>query len=190
MDGKIVWTERARIFEKTRGLPFMKSHSKKNISIALAVIAAAAFSPVWIPLVVLWLIFYFLATVGIYVAVWLLWLPRSKSILFIYSDSPVWHSYIEKHILPAIREQAVILNWSQRASRSWRLSLAVAVFKHFGGSRNFNPMAVVFRPFHRARVFRFHPPFRDYKHGKPEKLLTMQQEFFDYSRVSAIEPNA
>ena len=157
---------------------------------ALAVTAAVALSPIWIPLLVLWLVFYFLASVCLYFAIWLLWLPRSKHILFVYSDSPIWHDYIEQHILPVIRERAVVLNWSQRSSRSWRRSLAVAAFKHFGGRSDFNPMGVVFRPFHRARVFRFHPPFRDYKHGKPEKLLAMQQEFFEYSRANAIRPNA
>jgi hypothetical protein len=29
----------------------------------------------------------------------------------------------------------------------------------------------------RAHVFRFLPPFRIYKDGKPEKLLAIQQEF-------------
>jgi hypothetical protein len=153
----------------------------------LAITTAVALSPIWIPLLVLWLVFYILASICLYLAIWLLWLPRSKHILFVFSEGPIWHDYIEQHILPVIREQAVVLNWSQR--RSWRCSLAVAAFKHFGGWRDFNPMAVVFRPFHRARVFRFLPPFRDYKHGKPENLLAMQQEFFDYSRAYAIRAN-
>jgi len=76
----------------------------------------------------------------IYLAIWLLWLPRGTRILFVYSDSPIWHDYIEQHILPLIQEHAVVLNWSQRRSRSWRRSLAVAAFKHFGGWREFNPM--------------------------------------------------
>lgn len=163
---------------------------KKAVHPALAVVAAVVLSPLWIPLLVLWLVFYLLSSVCIYLTVWLLWLPRGKHILFVYSDSPIWHDYIEQHFLPVIREQAVVLNWSQRRSRSWRRSLAVAAFKHFGGWRDFNPMAVVFRPFHRGRVFRFLPPFRAYKHGKPEKLLAMQQEFFEYSRAHAIRPNA
>ena len=163
---------------------------KDTIYTALGGVAIIVLSPLWIPLLLLWLVFYLLATVCIYLAVWLLWLPRDKHILFVYSDSPIWHDYIEQHILPVIRERAVVLNWSQRSSRSWRRSLAVAAFKHFGGRSDFNPMGVVFRPFHRARVFRFHPPFRDYKHGKPETLLAMQQEFFEYSRANAIRPNA
>ena len=153
---------------------------------ALAVIAAIVLSPLWIPLIFICFGAYVVASVGIYLAVWLLWLPRSKDILFVYSDSPIWHDYIEQHILPVIRERAIILNWSQRSTRLWRRSLAVAAFKHFGGYRDFNPMGIVFRPFHFAKVFRFHPTFRDYKHGKPEKLLAMQKEFFEYSRANAI----
>jgi len=163
---------------------------KSALYLTLSVIAAIVLSPLWIPLMVIWLVAYVIATICIYLAVWLLWLPRAKHILFVYSDSPIWHDYIEQHILPVIREQAVVLNWSQRRSRSWRRSLAVAAFKHFGGWRDFNPMAVVFRPFHRARVFRFHQPFRTYKHGKPDKLLAIQKEFFEYSRAHAIRPNA
>ncbi len=156
---------------------------------ASAIVAVIAFSPLWIPLLVLWMVFNVLASGRIYLAVWMLWLPRGRNILFVYSDSPIWRDYIDRHILPVIHERAVILNWSQRRSRAWRRWLAVTAFKHFGGYRDFNPMAVVFRPFRRATVFRFLRPFRNYNHGKPEDLLAMQQEFFDYSRTGAIRPN-
>ena len=148
------------------------------------------FAPLILVVLVLWLVFFLVSTVCLHIAIWSWWCIRGRDILFVYSDSPVWHDYIEQHILPVIRERAVILNWSQRSTRLWRRSLAVAAFKHFGGYRDFNPMGIVFRPFHSAKVFRFHPPFRDYKHGKPEKLLAMQQEFFEYSRANAIPPNA
>jgi hypothetical protein len=164
----------------------MKAKLKTAICRALGVVAIVVLSPLWIPLLLLWLVFYVLASACIHLAVWSLWLPRDKHILFVYSDSPIWHDYIEQHILPVIRERAVVLNWSQRRSRSWGRSLAVAAFKHFGGWRDFNPMGVVFRPFRRGKTFRFLPAFRDYKHGKPEKLLAMQREFFEYSRGSKL----
>jgi len=164
----------------------MKAKLKTAICRALGVVAIVVLSPLWIPLLLLWLVFYVLASACIHLAVLLLWLPRDKHILFVYSDSPIWHDYIEEHILPVIREQAVVLNWSQRNSRSWRPWLAVVAFIHFGGWRDFNPMAVVFRPFRRGKAFRFLPAFRDYKHGKPEKLLAMQREFFEYSRGSKL----
>lgn len=140
--------------------------------------------PVLIPLVLCSLLLYLIATIVIYFAVWVLWLPRGKHILFIYSESPIWHGYIEEHVIPVIHRQAIVLNWSQRRSRTWRYSLANLAFKHFGGLRDFNPMAVVFRPFTRARVFRFHSAFREYKHGKPGKLIAMQQDFLEYTRTA------
>lgn len=163
---------------------------KRMFDSALAVTAVIVLSPLWTPLLVIWLVTHVVASVCIYLAVWILWLPRSKDILFITSDSPIWHDYIEQHILPVIRERAIILNWSQRSTRLWRYSLAVAAFKHFGGYRDFNPMGIIFRRFHYAKVFRFHTTFRDYKHGKSEKLLAKEREFFEYSRGNAIRPNS
>ena len=48
----------------------------------------------------------------------------------------------------------------------------------FGGYREFNPLAVVFRPFRRSRIFRFWRPFKDSSHGHPEALHRMEEEFF------------
>ena len=80
--------------------------------------------------------------------------------LFVYSDSPIWHEYIVQHFLPYLGERAVILNWSDR--KLWRFSLARIAFRHFGGNREFNPLAVVFRPFGRTQAFRFWQPFRSF----------------------------
>jgi hypothetical protein len=65
----------------------------------------------------------------LYLFVWALWLPRGKDILFVYSDSPIWHEYMATHVLPLVQERAVILNWSERKKWS-RWSLGVAVFHH------------------------------------------------------------
>jgi hypothetical protein len=68
-----------------------------------------------------------------------------KRVLFVYSNSPVWQSYIENNILPRLPHGSVVLNWSER--RRWRWwSLSAAAFHFFGGSREFNPLAVVVRP--------------------------------------------
>ena len=110
------------------------------------------------------------------IAVWSWWCLRGRDILFVYSDSPVWHDYIEQRILPRLGKRAIALNWSQR--KRWRFSLKRIAFYHFGGDREFNPLAVVFRPFRRTRTFRFWQPFRDFKHGRPEELQKMEDEFF------------
>ena len=156
----------------------------------LSVVGIVALAPLWIPLLLLVVLSRLLSSICLHLAVWLLWLPRSKRLLFVYSDSPIWQSYVEAHILPVIREQAIVLNWSQRREWSFRRSLAVSVFKHFGGYREFNPMAVVFYPLRLARVFRFFQPFQDFKHGKPQSLASVQQDLFQYLRLNEIRPNA
>ena len=63
--------------------------------------------------------------------------------------------------------------------------LAVAVFRHFGGRREFNPMAIVFRPFRFRTIFRFFRPFHDLKRGKLEPLARIENELFQYLRFDA-----
>jgi len=116
------------------------------------------------------------ASACMHVVVWTWWCLRGRDILFVYSDSPIWRDYVEQNILPYLGDRAVVLNWSQR--KQWRLSVARLAFHHFGGYRQFNPLAVVFRPFRRTRTFRFWEPFRDFKHGRPAALHTMELEFF------------
>jgi hypothetical protein len=72
--------------------------------------------------------------------------------------------------------RAIILNWSQR--RLWHHTLAVAVFRFFGGNREFNPLAIVFRPFRLAKSFRYYKPFRELKHGKPEAVDDLTDQLF------------
>lgn len=163
---------------------------KEKILILVFFLAVIVLSPLWISIIIYGEVVYRVQSVRLHLAVWLQWLPRDKDILFVHSDSPVWRDYIEQHILPVIRERAVILNWSQRSTPQWGPSLAIAVFQHFGGAREFNPMGVVFLPFRRAKVFRFHAAFRDYKHGKPEKLLAMERDFFEYAHTGANRLNA
>ncbi len=113
----------------------------------------------------------------LYLLVWALWLPRGKDILFVYSDSPIWHEYMATQILPLVQERAVILNWSQRKKWS-RWSLGVAVFHHFGGAGDFNPLVVLFQPLRSARLFRFWSAFKDWKRGYKEPVERLRQELF------------
>jgi hypothetical protein len=134
---------------------------------------------VLLPILVTVVAIYLLYTSFLYCAVFLFWLPRGKDLLFVYSDSPHWKDYIETRILPSIQKRAVVLHWSERSTwNNW--SLAAACFRHFGTHREFNPMAVAFRPFRRAKVFRFWKPFRDYKHGRPTALEETEKALFHY----------
>lgn len=149
--------------------------------IGLTIIA----SPLILLLVFLALSLRLAAAVCLHVAVWCWWLPRGRDVLLVYSESPVWKDHIESTILPVLKSRAVVLNWSQRTS--WRFGLARAVFHHFGGSSEFNPLAVVFQPLRRARVFRFWQPFRDWKHGREDALSKMESELFALIGVSRSE---
>ncbi len=169
----------------------MKQTKRKNSSgnSVLAVLVLLLFAPLWLPLLVLWSVFYLGSFVCLHLAVWILWLPRSKRLLFVYSDSPVWHDYYEEHITPRIQKQAVILNWSRRKKWSFRQFIAASVFRLFGGGREFNPLAVVFRPFRLGKVFRFFQPFRDLKRGRPEELARMELDFFNYLSAQGTKPS-
>ena len=113
----------------------------------------------------------------LYMLVWMLWLPKGKDVLFVYSDSPIWHEYMTTQILPPVRERAVVLNWSER--NKWpRWSFRAHVFHYFGGDHEFNPLVVLFRPFRRARTFRFWLPFKGWKRGYKEPVERLRQELF------------
>jgi hypothetical protein len=139
--------------------------------------------PLWLvllsPLLMLALIPYLLYTMALSCAVWLLWCRRGKDVLFVWSESPVWRDRIQTRLLPKLGSRAVVLNWSQRAQWTGRFSLARIAFRHFGGDREFNPLAVVFRPLRRAKTFRFWRPYKQLKQGHPEVLERMEVAFLD-----------
>jgi hypothetical protein len=154
-----------------------KGRHKSNSVVAL--LWLVVLSPLWIPLVLLCLVLIFvhlLAGLFLYLTVWCCWCTRGRHVLFIYSDSPIWHDYVEVHMLPKLGGRAIILNWSER--KRWRRTLPVLVFRYFGGYRSFNPMALVFRPFRLVREFRFYEPFKDFKHGNTEALVKMEAELY------------
>ena len=170
----------------------MNKTESKNYNPKWLVVLGVILSPlliVVIPAILLLALFaYLTSTVCLHIIIWSWWCIRGNDILFVYSDSPIWHDYVEQRILPHLGERAVVLNWSQR--KRWRLSLARMAFYHFGSYRQFNPLGVVFRPFRRTRIFRFWQPFRDFKHGNPEALHKIETEFFGLIGVQKHELSA
>jgi hypothetical protein len=132
------------------------------------------FLPLVLPLLIIYLAVFFAHRLALYTLVWVVWLPRGKDILLVYSDSPVWKEYMSTQILPLVQDRAMVLNWSER-SRWSRVSLGVQAFHSFGGAREFNPLVVLFRPLHRARTFRFWLPFKDWKQGHKEPVEEVRQ---------------
>jgi hypothetical protein len=132
--------------------------------------------PLIIPLLMCIGVLYLFASIFIYLAVWLWWNSRGIRLFYVYSNSPHWKGHIENEILPRLPEGQIILNWSEK--KRWKnMSLASMVFLHFGGQREFNPMALIFNPFRRAKVYRFYRPFQEFKHGKPDALTKLEAEF-------------
>jgi hypothetical protein len=134
---------------------------------------------VLIPFLIIAALIYFSWGLILSIAIWIFWGLRGIRILFVYSNSPIWSEYIEQEIIPHIQGKAVILNWFER--KTWKPSLAVWAFHYFGGRRNFNPMAIVFRPFRLHGTFRFYEAFQDYMHGRLKELTKLTEEFLEFA---------
>ena len=133
--------------------------------------------PIVLPLALISVMLWLAHRILVYLLIWALWLPKGKDILFVSSDSPIWHEYMTIQVLPRVQERAIVLNWSERNKWS-SLSFRVHVFRCFGGSREFNPLIVWFRPFQRARIYRFWSAFKDWKRGYQDPIQRMTQELF------------
>jgi hypothetical protein len=131
--------------------------------------------PFIVPLALLAIASHLLYRALLYTLVWALWLPKGRDVLLVYSDSPIWQEYMTNRVLPLVQERAFVLNWSERKKWS-RWTLAVAVFRHFGGAGDFNPLVVLFQPLRLARIFRFWSPFKDWKRGHKDPVERLTQE--------------
>jgi hypothetical protein len=131
--------------------------------------------PFVLPLALLAITSHVLYRLLLYVFVWALWLPQGKDVLLVYSDSPIWHEYMTTQVLPLVEGRAVILNWSERKKWS-RWSLAAALFHHFGGAGDFNPLVLLFKPLRRANIYRFWSAFKDWNRGYREPVERLTQE--------------
>jgi hypothetical protein len=131
--------------------------------------------PIILPLAIVGLVLHFLNAFVVYLLLWVWWLPRGKDVLYVSSDSPIWKEYMETEVFPLVAERAIVLSWSARSK--WpKWSFAVRVFRTFGRGRDFNPMVVLFRPFRRARIFRFLPAFQERKHGNCASLEQLRRD--------------
>ena len=103
---------------------------------------------------------------------------NGRRILLVYSRSPVWESYVETNWLPRLRDHAMVLNWSDRATWNKESPFAARVFRHWVPPRDFNPMAIVFPRFGRVKRIGFYYAFRDWKHGKHAALERAENQLF------------
>lgn len=162
-------------------LPMDKAKSKKwgigNMPQLLLVLLSA---PLWLLSllgIALFVALHFIYGFLLHVAIWTRWCVHGRRVIFVYSNSPIWQDYVELNILPRLPDGSIILNWSERKKWSrWRL--ATRAFFFFGGSKEFNPVGMVFRPFCWGETFRFWKPFIEYKHGKSAALKKVEQDMF------------
>lgn len=113
------------------------------------------------------------------------YISQGKFVLFVYSDSPNWKSYIESKVLPPIKDYAIVLNWSERSKWKGKKSWPVQAFRHWGGSKEFNPLAIVFCGLTRVRTIRFYQAFRDFKHGKEAPLREAESQLSELVKARA-----
>ncbi|MGH9602189.1 MAG: hypothetical protein ACRD24_07335 [Terriglobales bacterium] len=161
------------------------STGSSRIRHAASVLLIVLLSPVLLAFALAYLLSWFSFAVVLHLAIWVGWCSRGKSVLLVYSNSPIWQGYFETHILPRLGQRAVVLNWSERKNWPRFSSLAVLAFRCFGGDREFNPLAVVFRPFRLRRTFRFWQPFKQLKHEKPEAVEAMTMNLFAFLEGTA-----
>jgi hypothetical protein len=149
-------------------------------SIWPGVVAAAIAVPLLVvlsPLIVLIYLGRLAQALLINLTAWYVWRPNGKRVLLVYSDSVIWKEYFESDLLPRLHGKAVVLNWSHR--KQWSPSVATMAFRHYGGRLEFNPLAIVFRPFRRAKVLRYYRPFKEYKHGRPQSVKELTDQLLE-----------
>jgi hypothetical protein len=65
----------------------------KRIGQAVAILLLV---PLILPLATLALTLYWFHKIVLYRLVWSLWIPRSKDVLLVYSESPIWVDYMTR----------------------------------------------------------------------------------------------
>jgi hypothetical protein len=142
-----------------------------------------------LPAITLWLLGLVIFKLLVLLAVWILWLPRGKDILIVYSRSPHWMEYFEAGLIPRLEYRAMTLNWSDRAKWT-RFALSTLVFRAFRGETSFNPMVILFRPLRWPAQFRFYESFKQRKHGKHESLAELEAKLEKQLGIAMAPPSA
>ena len=107
----------------------------------------------------------------------MLWGPRGKDLLVVYSDSPFWKEYFEKGLLPQIEKRSNTLNWSKRSSWS-AMSLSVIAFRLFMKEKEYNPIVMLFPFLHWPKQVHYYQAFKDFKHGRENTLNEVENQLF------------
>ena len=109
-----------------------------------------------------------------------------KDLLLVFTASPHWLPRVEQEWLPRWADRAVLFN----RSGSWSAQQVEAkLWRTFGGFVEHTPLAVVLPRRGNPSVVRFFLAFRDFKHGKPARLLKAEQDL-EAALAAAIDSDA
>jgi hypothetical protein len=100
--------------------------------------------------------------------------PTGKVALIAYSRDAGSAHYIEEHLLPFINHACVVVD---RSNAQWKrqFPLEQRLIEHFAGRRQGTPVAIVFPPGARTKVFPMYEELREAQKGKTRGLdATMQ----------------
>lgn len=142
---------------------------------------AVVLSPILIPVAIVAVICWLIATAAIMVAVSLLWSLRGISYLVVYSDSAQWKRYFEEEVIPAFGDRAKVLNLSTDGGRKKWWHLDWWVYQHCAGYRNRFPIILRFSAFGRWKAIRFYDAFMQAKKGKTAALEQSQALAYEWS---------
>lgn len=108
-----------------------------------------------------------------------------KSGLVVTSNSPVWEDHIRTHWLPRMREDLVVLNYSQR--HTWGDSLEAKLWRAACRDHpDFVPSVILFRATPAPLVYGFYRWFDAAKRGHPAGLIALENDLFE--RVARSSP--
>ncbi|WP_146584025.1 hypothetical protein [Posidoniimonas polymericola] len=148
---------------------------KRTGTRVLGVALVIAISPLLIALALVGLLCWCIGSALLLLVAWVYGVATGRDTLIVFSNSPYWESYFKETVIPILDKRSQHLNCSE--SKRWaKASLPVVLYRWFGGSKQNNPLAMVFRPWRTPAVFRFYIPFRNAKHGKPDQLLAVIEQ--------------
>jgi hypothetical protein len=127
------------------------------------------------PLGVAFIVAWVLATILLHLALLVAWLPRGRRVLFVSSDDPRWKAYLDEQVVPRLPKTAARLDWSAR-DRWSPFDLGVWLFRMWSGPREYNPIAIVVRPWRGPRVYRLYEAFEEAERGRPARLRDASAE--------------
>lgn len=148
----------------------MKRMSTAKTNDYKGALIAVVLSPIVIPLAVVVVLCWLVASAAVVLAVALMWRTRGISFLIVYSDSAQWKGYFEDEVITAFGKRARVLNLSTDGGRQRWWHLDRWIYRHCARYRNRFPIILRFSLLGRWKAIRFYDAFIQAKKGKIQAL--------------------